>query len=51
MMGWFAKYGLDERDIEVKYCTIAAKYYRDRLKARTDSREFSVPEPELEIGS
>jgi hypothetical protein len=51
MKEWFTKYGLLEREVEEKYVTIAAKYYRDRLKARSDNHDFTTPEPEVEAGA
>jgi hypothetical protein len=51
MRDWFARYGLSEHEIEDRYVTVAARYYRDRLKARSDNLTFTEPEPDATQGA
>ena len=48
---WFKKYNLPEDSTpDFKYKTVAAKYFRDRLKAKAEEVDFDVPEPAIDDG-
>ena len=48
---WFEKYAISDMGIEQKYMTVAAKYYRDRLKATVEDTVYHEPEPTIDIGA
>ena len=48
---WFKKYNLPEDATpDFKYKTAAAKYYRERLRAKAEETQFDEAEPSLDVG-
>lgn len=51
LLNWFDMYEISDMPIEQKYMTVAAKYYRDRLKATVEDTVYHETAPDTTIGA